>query len=206
MRKAAAGFRAHTGWAACIVLAGPLDAPGVIDRRRLGLLAPGVPWECYHAAARLPPSKAEALIDNARDTARDLAREALRDIADELRAGKGELVAVGVVLSSARPLLSIEEALSSHAMKHAAEGQLYRQALIDAATDAGLPVAAAPERDLLDVAAGALGLSPVARRGRLGDLGRELGPPWAQDQKSAALVAWLALASRRAARKRTRTM
>jgi hypothetical protein len=27
------------------------------------------------------------------------------------------------------------------------------------------------------------------------ELGRACGPPWAQDQKSAALVAWVALAS-----------
>jgi hypothetical protein len=27
------------------------------------------------------------------------------------------------------------------------------------------------------------------------ELGRACGPPWAQDQKSAALVAWLALAA-----------
>ncbi len=195
--KAAAGFRAHTGWTAAVVLAGPLDRPRIVERRRIDLLAPGVPWECYHAAAALSRPKAEALIDKARDTARDLAHEALRDMCDE-----HGTAAIGVVLSNARPLLSIEEALSSHPMKHAAEGQLYRQALIDAGNELGLRVAALPERDLADAAAGALGLSPVALRGRIGDLGRELGPPWAQDQKAAALVAWLALASRALARKR----
>lgn len=205
MTKAAVGFRAHTGWAAAVVLIGPPDSPRVVERRRVNLLAPGIPFECYHAAAVMPLARAEALVKKARNTATELAREALRHIADGLRATKDELVAAGVVLSSARPLLSLEEALSSHAMKHAAEGQLYRQALMDAANGLGLRVAAAPERDLADVAAGVPSMSAAALRGRAGDLGRELGPPWALDQKTAALVAWLALATKmtkqRAARK-----
>lgn len=198
MTQAAAGFRAHTGWSAAVVLVGPPEAPRVVGRHRIDLLAAGVPWECYHAAAAMPLAKAEAMIENARSTAADLARDAMRDIADGLRGTKDELIVVGVVLSSARPLLSIEEALSSHAMKHAAEGQLYRQALIDAATGLGLHVSAVPERDLPDIAAGALGMSAHVVRGRVGDLGRDLKPPWAADQKTAALVAWLALASRSA--------
>lgn len=201
--KAAAGFRAHTGWAAAVVLVGPPETPRVAERRGIDLLAPGVPWECYHAAAAMPLANAEAMLDKARSTATYLARDALRDIADGLRGTKDQLVAAGVVLSSARPLLSIEEALSSHAMKHAAEGQLYRQALIDAANDLGLRVSAVPERDLPDVAGRALGLSPLQLRGRVGDLGRELGAPWAADQKTAALVAWLALSSKDST-KRTR--
>jgi len=149
----------------------------------------------------MPPARAETMLDKARATATDLARDALRDIADGLRGAKDELVAVGVVLSSARPLLSIEEALSSHAMKHAAEGQLYRQALIDAANGLGLRVDAVPERDVSDVAAAALGMSSIQVRGRAADLGRELGAPWAADQKTAALVAWLALARTQARRR-----
>jgi hypothetical protein len=80
-------------------------------------------------------------------------------------------------------------------MKHAAEGQLYRQAIIDAACDLDLRVCAVPERDLLGAAASALGTTPAVLRGRAADIGRELGPPWALDQKTAALAAWLALAT-----------
>jgi hypothetical protein len=194
--KAAVGFRVHTGWAAAVVLSGPADAPRVVERRRVNLLAPGVPFECYHAAAAMPFAKAEAMLEKARSTATELAREALRDIAAGLRATKDELVAAGVVVSNARPLLSIEAALSSHAMKHAAEGQLYQQALMDAASELGLRVSAVPERDLPAIAGRTLGVSPLQLRSRTADLGRELGAPWAADQKAAALVAWLALASK----------
>lgn len=201
MTNAAAGFRAHTGWAAAVVLAGPVDAPRVIDRQRLNMLAKGVPFECYHAAAALPRPKAEALVEKARATATELARDALRELTASASSAKARLDAVGVALSNAQPLLSIDEALSSHAMKHAAEGQLYRQALMDAAKELGLRVVTMPERDLDTSAATALGMSAVLARGRASDLGRNLGPPWAADQKNAALVAWLALASRQ--RRRT---
>jgi hypothetical protein len=194
--KAAIGFRAHTGWAAAVALIGPPAAPRVVDRRRIDLLSTGVPWECYHAAARMPVAKAEAMIENARATATDLARVALGSMQAELATMRGDLSAIGVVLSKARPLLSLDEALSSHAMKHAAEGQLYRQALIDAASDLGVRVIAMPERELADAAATTLDVAARDVRGRVEALGRELGPPWTLDQKSAALVAWLALGSK----------
>jgi len=197
MTSAAAGFRSHTGWTAAVALVGPPDAPRVVARKRIDLLARGVPFECYHAAANLSPAKAEALIERALTTATDLAREALLDITNDLRATKDKLIAAGVVLSSARPLLSVEDALSSHTTMHTAEGLLYRQALMDAAKGLRLRVVAVPERNLPDIASNALGISAAALRGRVGDLGRELGAPWALDQKHAALAAWLALASKR---------
>lgn len=197
MPRGAVGFRAHTGWAAAVVIAGPASEPTVIDRRRVNLLERGIPWECYHAAMALPRPKAEALIEKARSTATELAMNALRDIASIC-----ELTAVGVVLSNARPLLTIDQALSSHAMQHAAEGQLYRQAIIDAADGLGPRVSAVPERDLADAASAALDLTPAVLRGLVGDLGRDIGPPWAADQKAAALAALLALSAGPARRRR----
>jgi hypothetical protein len=114
---------------------------------------------------------------------------------DELRAAGHEARACGVILANGRPPMTLQEALSSHAMKHAAEGQLYRQALISAGEALGLRVVAATERDLDRQAAVATGTAEHLVRGRVEALGRELGPPWAQDQKLAALVAWIALAT-----------
>jgi len=80
---------------------------------------------------------------------------------------------------------------------HAAEGELYRDALVHAGAACGLPVTGVPERDLDDRAAAALRLPVAELRRRVVELGRACGPPWAQDQKSAALVAWVALAAAR---------
>src|SRR5712692_8847232 len=61
--RAALGLRAHSGWAALVVVAGSLrstavlsvpsvpSAPCVINRRRIELAAPGIPKQPYHAAA-----------------------------------------------------------------------------------------------------------------------------------------------------------
>jgi hypothetical protein len=38
-----------------------------------------------------------------------------------------------------------------------------------------------------------LGIGNDELKGRLTELGRQLGPPWREDQKLATLVAWLAL-------------
>ncbi len=38
MTRATLGFRVHSGWAAAVALCGPLDAPVVVDRRRIQLV------------------------------------------------------------------------------------------------------------------------------------------------------------------------
>ena len=37
---AALGLRAHSGWAALVVVAGPRSSPAVVDRRRIELIDP----------------------------------------------------------------------------------------------------------------------------------------------------------------------
>jgi len=59
-----------------------------------------------------------------------------------------------------------------------------------------LSVSTVRERDLYAQAAQQLAISPEGLQCKAVDLGRSLGPPWTQDQKYAALVAWLALAER----------
>jgi len=47
----ALGFRVKTGWAAAVLLAGPADAPRVLDSRRVDLCDPAEPdaRQPYHA-------------------------------------------------------------------------------------------------------------------------------------------------------------
>jgi hypothetical protein len=51
------------------------------------------------------------------------------------------------------------------------------------------------ERDAISNASGLLRRMEPEIQARLQKLGRPLGPPWRQDEKLAALVAWLALAA-----------
>src|ERR1700682_3162216 len=83
---AALGFRAHSGWAAAVVLGGPAASPKVIDRRRIELVKPGTPGgvQPYHAARELPFAQAEQLIHGAIASAGQAALLAVRFLAKQM--------------------------------------------------------------------------------------------------------------------------
>jgi hypothetical protein len=195
MAQVAIGFRAHTGWAVVVALAGPPSAPAVVDRRRLDLTDPEVPRQAFHVAADLDAGAAEELVERANRTAETLAERAVRGLVGELASAGHQVAGAGVVLGGGYRLGTLAQVLASHAAMHAAEGELYREVLVHASAACALPVTGVPERDLYDRAAAALRVPVPDLRRRVAELGRACGPPWAQDQKSAALVAWVALAA-----------
>lgn len=195
-QPAAIGFRAHTGWAAAVLLGGPASAPAVLDRRRVDLRRADVPFEVYHVARGLPLARAEALLQRGREVAQALASEAIASLAREARAAGYRVATCGVVLGGGWPPSTLPQILASHPACHAAEGELYRDAIARAARRRRLSVTGARERDLPSQCAQALAVSEAVLRGRVGDLGRELGPPWTLDQKAASMAAWLALLAR----------
>ena len=190
MTQAAVGFRVHSGWAAAVTVAGSKNSPVVVDRRRLEL-ADGAPGskQPYHAAEDLPLAAAETLIGRCRKSTWLLARRGLAEIMSAHPVG-----ACGLLLAAGRPLPELPGILASHALIHTAEGQFFRQAIADVSRERGLPVRVVRERELLDVCLAELELSPDKLQHRLANWGRVLGPPWRQDEKYAALAAWLALA------------
>ncbi len=197
--RAALGFRAHSGWAALVVVAGPARSPVVIDRRRVELIAPGIPKQPYHAAEKLDLKEAEKLVGRCADTAERLARQALRAVLDGLRDTGHDVVGCGILLGSGRPATSLAATLASHALIHTAEGELFRGALTRASEHCGLPAMGVRERELYERGAAQFRTSVGDLRLRMSEMGRAIGPPWTQDQKQAALVGWLVLtaASRR---------
>lgn len=93
------------------------------------------------------------------------------------------------------PEWSVDEILAVHFRMHKAEGEFFRDVLARAAQKCALPLVAIPEKRLDACAAKALA-TPAARLSReIALLGRSIGPPWGNDQKSAALAAWVALRS-----------
>ena len=57
--RIAAGFKAHSGWAALVVLGESDDGLVVVDRRRIELVDPAdIDWakQPYHAAENLSPA------------------------------------------------------------------------------------------------------------------------------------------------------
>jgi hypothetical protein len=199
MTHAALGLRSHSGWAVAVVVAGPPDAPSVIERRTIEIadLATEGSRQPYHAAARLDLKKAEEFVKRCAESATRLAEGAVRTLINNLRENGCEVLSSGVLLGSGRPAPALAATLASHALIHTAEGDLFRRALTQAIERCGMPLTAVPERELW--ARGALNLHMTLEelQRAIAGMGRAIGPPWRQDEKHAALVGWLALAALR---------
>ena len=197
MSRAAVGLRAHSGWAAAVTVGSGATAPVLLDRRRFALAndATPRPVQPYHASEGLPLAKAERIVAHAIGEARRFGERDLRALAGDLLPLGHEVACCAVLSGSGRPLPALERVLASHALIHAAEGELFREALRHAGKRAGIRVLQVKEKELNLVAIEVLGIPETKLKNRLEALGRAAGPPWAEDQKLAALAAWVALAS-----------
>lgn len=171
------GWRCHSGWAVLVVVAGAASAPVIRFRQRVELLDGSLPRQPYHAAAEggIPRSEGEQLISRVEGMAVASA-EAATNTAME----RWGVRSVGIVGGSRNVPSELDRILRSHALLHAAEGELYEEACADAAARCGLPVRlVAPKTIVVDAA--------------VDQAGRTLGPPWQKDHKLAATVALAAL-------------
>ncbi len=190
--EAALGFRSHSGWAVLVAVAGPPAAPAIVLRRRVPL-SRRTPRQPFHAAEGRPFPAAADLVRRATAEARSLADKAVEDAVSELRTAGHDAVASGVLLAAGRPLPDLRGILASHALIHAAEGELFRDVLRQAAENHGLRVVGVKERELEQEAEQSLGHPLPELQRRIAEWGKVVGSPWTQDEKRAALAAWLAL-------------
>ena len=198
-KTAAVGFRCHSGWAAAIALAGTAGAPEVVGRFRLTLADPAVPGskQPFHAAEGMPFPEARRYIDRCTRRTAALARRELRSLFGELSKTGHRVVVGGLLRAAGRKLPDLATILRSHALIHAAEGEFFRDALARAAAEHRVPIVSVAERSAFREASDALHRPEVEVRRFVSETGRPLGPPWTQDQKLAALAAWMGLAARR---------
>jgi hypothetical protein len=194
--RAAIGLRAHSGWAAVVAVAGSRRAIEILERRRIELGDPSVPGpkQPYHEAENQPLSRARQIIDRYADDARRRARDAFHLLTRDLREKGYEVARCGLLIASGRPVPPLESILASHALIHSADGELFRTALADAASKQRLSTIRVPEKELAARAQAGLRSPAGELQQSVNAAGKSLGPPWTQDQKLAALVAWLALA------------
>jgi hypothetical protein len=168
------GLCSRTGSAVAVAVDGAVLA----GRWTLDLTEDRVPGQVWHVAAGLPAPQAEALVRRAVDTVSEVTTRRLRELLTEV----GAVEAVGVIVGEHPVPESVAAVLASHPLMHAAEGQLYRDALLDAAASLG-------QRGF--------GLSRKVAASRLaGDLaatirilGAAAGPPWRKEHKLAAVAA-----------------
>ena len=191
-RSAALGFSVHTGRAVVVAVAGPPDAAEILAKARIDVATTFDDGAVFHVGQQLPLEAARVLAHDAEVRFSELARSELAAFTGRLDA---RLVAAGMVAAEPKPLPPLEAILKSHALVHAAEGELYRRVFATAAAALGVEPQRVPADALARQTGAALGLPPSKLAARLATMGKASGKPWAADQKQAALVAWLALAT-----------
>ena len=205
------GFRPHTGWAVAVAVGGDLVSPQVVERRVVALTDEAqVPAQVYHAAVELEPHAAEALVRKAERVVAQVTGREVACFVAELRSNGYLPLAAGVATTAAGPKTrfgrpnsgrhsnvrhsNVAYVLAAHVRMHAAEGELYGEAIADALDEAGLPVTLIHPRDVAASAADGLGRDAGSLQRMVTAIGASLGPPWRKDEKEATLLAWTALA------------
>ena len=193
--KIALGFKAHSGWAALVVIGDSGKDLQVVDRRRLELVDGDSSWakQPYHAAEDLDPKSAEELVKRGTEGAYQTAQREMLATVKSLRKQAHEIVACVVLVPSPMPPWSIAEILAVHFRMHKAEGVLFPEALASAADKCGLNLIRVPEKQLGEHAEKVLATSLQELTNQILKLGRTVGPPWGKDQKNAALAALVGL-------------
>ena len=187
---AVVGIADHRGWAILVCVAARKGVPVVLDRRRIELVAAGLPHQPYHhEAAELDTADAEQLVRRVAESAAAHSQAALSELRDDL-GSQYRLVSIAVWEGPARPLPeTFAEVQASQPAMLAADGVMYRKAICDAAADLGIEVALYPRGAETARAALALGIDVERVEAFLGDVGRALGPPWRKEHRSAAAAA-----------------
>ncbi len=158
----AIGISVHTGWGACVVVAGSPSQPEIVGNKVVELLGDEERF-CYHRAASMKPSLAKEWLRRMRSKALLQARKELSLLLDQQ-------VRVGAIVAKQGALPDPNTAFSTHLRIHSAEGFFYRDIFRDACQ---LPCRVIPP-DSLDIAT----------------MGKLAVRPWGRDQKLAALAAW----------------
>src|SRR5262245_61010634 len=187
--KGAVGFRVKSGWAAAVLLAGPIDTPQALDRRIVELSDPDVPEtrQPYHAAMGTLEED-EGKIRHRTKAVRDAATRSVAELLDYVRAAGQLLLGAGLVIGSQIDPATIA---NPHIRAHALEGRLFRTVLEEALQSHGLRCWVAAERNAYKEAAGVLARPEADVKRMLAGLGRSLGGPWRAEEKLAALAAWM---------------
>jgi len=191
--KVAFGIKAHSGWAALVVL-GKRDGDFVVvDRRCIELVEDEWAKQPFHAAEDLEPNAGRDVVKRGVAAAHRIAVREMRAAMKRERARENEVTACAVLVGNPMPAWSVDEILAVHFRMHKAEGVLFRDALARAAEACGLRFIGISEKELDAHAQKAMAISLNNLQKTIASLGKSVGPPWGKDQKDASLAAMIAL-------------
>jgi len=128
--------------------------------------------------------------------AQKLATAAIRDAVKRCKAAGHDVVGCGVLVGTGMPEWTTDEILAVHVRMHKAEGELFRDVLVEGARACGFEPATLPDKSAFDAAAKKLGVTRAKLDGELAAIGKAAGPPWARYQREAAAAALVALRKR----------
>src|SRR6266498_233647 len=194
--KAVFGFKAHSGWAALVVLGAHDGDLQILDRRRIEMVEErDASWakQPYHAAENLSPREARNVVKRGIEAARRIAVREMRAAVKRAHEDGHELAGCAVLVGEPMPNWSVDEILAIHFRMHKAEGVLFRDALVQAAEACDLTLMEVPEKLLLEQAEATLATPASRVLKAIIALGKSVGPPWGKDQKDATLAAMIAL-------------
>jgi hypothetical protein len=186
------GFRPHTYWTSAVALAGPADAPRVIERRRI-TFATGPERSVFHRAEQTDLATARVLIEEVRAATEANAARDIGALVEDLKRDSVSVLIAVVPESMNKLPEALEDIMKMHARMLATTGNFYRAVVATACARVGLQVHRAVERELPALAGDLLGVNIAAVDARLKIMGAALGPPWSEDYKLATLAAWLHL-------------
>ncbi|PYO39801.1 MAG: hypothetical protein DMD29_07455 [Gemmatimonadetes bacterium] len=191
----AVGVRVKSGWAATVVLGGPPGSPQVLDSFTLNLSDAAVPAtrQPYHAGMGVAQTNAARLGRLIKRVER-CARRSVAQLVRTCRANGRRIRGVGIVVGSD---IDPQRIANPHIRAHASEGRLFRTVIERAAKRHALRTVTTVERDMMPLAAIALGQSEGALRRAVTELGGPASGPWRAEQKMAALAAWMILEGKR---------
>ena len=194
--KVAFGMKAHSGWAALVVLGTRSGELQVVERCRMDLVERDeASWakQPYHAAKRVNAGDRRDLVTRGLVTARRIAVREMRTAVQRARHAGHEVAACAVLMADPMPDWTVDEILAVHFRMHKAEGVLFRDALARAAGACGIGFLGIHEKQLDEQAERVLAASVNSLRKTIALLGKSVGPPWGKDQKDASLAAMIAL-------------
>ena len=187
------GFKAHSGWAALVVVGKGVDGLEIVHRRRVELVEEEWARQPYHAAENQKGTAARDLVKQGIDSAHRIALRELRAEVASQKKRKNQVLACAIVVGNPMAAWTVDEILAVHLRMHQAEGVLFREALLRAAGKCGLRAVAIPEKQLVSQAGQALKVSTEGVTEKIKALGKIAGPPWGKDQKEACLAAMIAM-------------
>ena len=190
LAPACIGLKTHSGWAALVAIGKDRGQTfHLIERRRLELVDEAWAKQPYHAAEGLRIEEARDVVRRGIDAARAIAVRETKAAMQRLKDAGYAAVSCGVIIGNPMPAdWTVDDILAVHLRMHKAEGVLFQDVLLMAARACSLKAVSVNEKRLFEEA-GRTQMELIAQ------IGRKAGPPWGQDQRSAALAAMTAFAA-----------